>query len=124
MLAFEINVNDEYIGQCGFEDWVVLNAILTALKPRDTPDEENVSFSVGGISEVNSENAGQHVRLIQRGLKIGDVVEIKIIESDYVIDPIKRYRSDSQIQENPFTEEEILQMEREDYERLRAKFEE
>ncbi len=123
MLAFEINVNKEYIGKCGFEDWVVLNAILTALKPKDAPDEENISFSVGGLAEVNSENTGQHVRLIQRDLQIGDIVEIKVVETDHVIDPIKRYRSDSQIQENPFTEEEILQMEREDYVRLKAKFE-
>jgi len=124
MLAFEINVNKEYIGNCGFEDWVVLNAILTALKPKDAPDEENVSFNVGGLADVNSENTGQYVRLIQRDLQIGDIIEIKIVESGQVIDPIKRYRSDSKIQENPFTEEEILQMEREDYERLRAKFEE
>lgn len=122
MLAFEISVNNEYIGKCGFEDWVLLNAYVTASKRGAAPDVENISFSVGGLAEEKSEN--QHVRIIQRDLKIGDVVEIKILESDHVIDPIKRYRSDSQIQENPFTEEEILQMEREDYERLRAKFEE
>jgi hypothetical protein len=48
---------------------------------------------------------------------------INIVETDQPDPPVRRYRSDRKVQESPFSDEEIEQMEREDYERLKAKFE-
>lgn len=56
----------------------------------------------------------------RRNLAVGMQVTIKIVEADRADEPVRRYRSDREVQENPFTDEEI---EREDWLRLKAKFE-
>ena len=56
-------------------------------------------------------------------LSIEDTITIKILEVNEADAPRKRYRSDAKVQENPFTEEEILKMQRETYLTLKKKFE-
>ncbi len=56
-------------------------------------------------------------------MTVGSKVVINIVETDQPDPPVRRYRSDRLVQESPFSEEEIEQMEREDYVRLKAKFE-
>jgi hypothetical protein len=48
---------------------------------------------------------------------------IEVIETDAPDPPVRRYRSDREVQESPYSDEEIEQFEREELRRLKAKFE-
>ena len=56
-------------------------------------------------------------------LKIGSIVTIRIIDTNDVDQPKKRYRSDSEAQESPYTEEEWQNMKYQDYLSLKVEFE-
>jgi hypothetical protein len=56
-------------------------------------------------------------------LNLGDVVTIALTEVASADPPIKRYRSDRDVQEDPFTEEEIREQQWETYVALKKKFE-
>ena len=47
-------------------------------------------------------------------------VTISVVDSEACDPPTKRYRSDKEVQESPFTDEEMLEMRRQDYLRLKA----
>ena len=53
---------------------------------------------------------------------VGDEVSITIVETETVDKPIKRYRSDKSVQEDPFTEEELFELQKKDYLRLKELF--
>ncbi|MEM6900449.1 MAG: hypothetical protein AAF583_11820 [Pseudomonadota bacterium] len=121
MIGFKVSVNDEKIGICGFEDWSVLNSILSVVRDRYTT--EDLNFFVRGLSRKNDEGFSEHVRFVERNVTIGDRISIEIVETEQAIQTVKRYRSDSEVEESPFTDEEIEDMERREYEYLKAKFE-
>ncbi|MDP3460827.1 MAG: hypothetical protein Q8S09_16270 [Hyphomonas sp.] len=125
MIAFELSINGEPAGTFGFEDWTILSAILVASKANarrpDSVDE--FRLDIGGLETNREPGAHYHLRLFKTLLGMGDEVLLRIVETDLVNAPIKRHRSDRTVQESPFTEEEELEFEREEYERLKAKFE-
>ena len=48
---------------------------------------------------------------------------VTVVDTDHPDPPTKRYRSDKEVQENPFTEEELKEMRRQDYLELKKEFE-
>lgn len=124
MIAFEIHINGVYVVTASQEDWSVLAMHVDALrdKKKDS-DEYDLRFSVGGLSKENKEGFRHHFRWPESDLKIGDVVQVKVIETNEIDNPIKRYRSDHVIQEEPFTEEELKKMRYENYLELKKEFE-
>lgn len=50
-------------------------------------------------------------------------MEVEVIETDDITEPRKRFRSDHQVQEDPFTEEEAREMRYQDYLELKKEFE-
>jgi hypothetical protein len=123
MIAFRININGESIVTAGQDDWSVLSTHVDALRDKENLEKFDLSFSVGGLSLENEENFCQHFRWASQNLKVGDIVSVEIIESDTVENPKKRYRSDHEIQENPFTEEEARELRYQDYLELKKEFE-
>ena len=87
------------------------------------PTEDEVELSIGGLCQQVEPNRREHVRWGRRVLAVGDQVCICIVATDATAAPIRRYRSDRTMQEQPFTAEELLQMERETYLQLKKKFE-
>ena len=125
MLAFELFVDDRRICVAGMEDWSVMSVILSAVRrrQRDPADEGRIDVSAGGLSETDPAGAAYHQRWEKVDLAVGSKVVINLVEADRVDPPARRYRSDPRVQESPFSEEAIEEMEREDYVRLKAKFE-
>jgi hypothetical protein len=124
MTAFEIHINGEYVITASQEDWCVLAMHVDALRDRKKGSEEyDLRFAVGGLSQENEEGFSEHYRWPESDLKVGDIVQVKIIETDDIINPIKRYRSDNEVQKEPFTEEELKKMRYEDYLELKKEFE-
>ena len=127
MLAFELFVDDERICLAGMEDWAVMSVILSAVNPGERSDgpprDGKLDVHVGGLSEGDSNGISHHARWAKIDLDIGSRVTINIVETDSPDPPVHRYRSDRVVREPAFTKQEIEKMEREDYERLKAKFE-
>jgi hypothetical protein len=123
VLAFEIEVDGERQFVAGTQDWSLLALHIDALRHGDDPSGEEIRISMGGLSEPDANGVPHHVRWGNRTLQIGSKVTVTIVETDEPSDPIRRYRSDHEVQENPFTDEEIAEFERADWLRLKAKFE-
>jgi hypothetical protein len=124
MIALKIIVNGQLYTTIGQEDWSVLTAGVAATRP-DGPNDigENIRFNLGGLSRPNSEGIIHHFRWRELNLKPGDNVAIEVVETAEVDHPLKRYRSDREVQENPFTEEEWREMRYKDYLELKNEFE-
>lgn len=122
MIAFQVTINGVPFGTCGFDDWAILNSIITASRAKHPDESDDLFIQVGGLAEAAEVGRNDHVRFIRQDLKVDDEIRIRIVESDKVTSPLKRYRSDSNVQEQPFTEAEILEFEKADYERLKMKF--
>jgi hypothetical protein len=126
MLAFELFIDDERICLAGMEDWAVMSVIVSAVRARDggeRPREAKLDVHVGGLSEDDSDGVAHHARWARIDLTTGSRVSVNVVETDHPDPPVRRYRSDREVHESPFTDEEIEEMEREDWLRLKAKFE-
>jgi hypothetical protein len=122
MLAYRIVVNGEQRLLVGFDDWDTLNVTLLAIR-EGTNGALEFQFHVGGGVRCCEEGKLEHVRWKAPEVTLGDTVSIAIVEVDEADLPARHYRSDKTVQENPFTADEIEQFEKQDYERLRKKFE-
>lgn len=125
MLAFDVVIDGARLAVAGFADWSVLSAHVTAVQEgAGRPDRKGeLEFSVGGLSKTADDGAQHHVRWTKRQLTIGSKITIEIVETEAPDEPDRRYRSDREVQESPYSDEEMEQFEREEFERLRAKFE-
>ena len=122
MLAFQIDINGERRVVAGCADCDTLNVALVVVS-RETDSPPEFHFNVGGLVRATVPGHLEHVRWRLPELKVGDTISVAIIDVDDADAPAKRYRSDKTVQEEPFTEEEIEQFERREYERLRKKYE-
>ena len=120
MLAFKIEVDGEHLALAGFQDWSVLGMHIAAGRSRLNP-EQHIEVSVGGLAESTS-GAAYHVRWRGRDLKIGSRVTVSVVDTQNPDPPTKRYRSDKEVQENPFTDDEMREMRRRDYLELKKEF--
>jgi hypothetical protein len=125
LLAFDVWIDGIRLARAGFEDWSVLSAHVTAVKERHGTRQRSgeLEFSVGGLSQSDAEGPVYHLRWAKRDLAIGSKIVIDIIETDTPDPPIRRYRTDREVQQSPYSDEEIEQFEREELRRLKAKFE-
>ncbi len=123
MLAFDVLLNGKKTMLAGFEDWDVLHAILSAHRLREEGADDEFEMSVGGLALPRIEGQHEHVRWARLRLSIGDEVTIRLLEVSRADTPKKRYRSDKAVQEDPFTEEEIYEMQKKTYLELKRKFE-
>jgi len=122
MIALDISKNGERMVLAGFEDWAILGATLTAHHDwRDASDEFDID--VRGLAQPVAEDQFEYVRWGRKKLSVGDAITIRIVQVSTADSPIKRFRENKGMTENPFTEEELLKMQKEDYLFLKKKFE-
>jgi hypothetical protein len=128
VIAFQVEIDGEQIVLAGVEDWSILALHMTGSRSKDTDQVENtlvdeVRFSVGGLSRPDTSSVRYHFRWKNKDLRVGSQVAVKVVETEHPDPPVKRYRSDKEIQENPFTDDEMRAMRRQDYEALKKEFE-
>lgn len=124
MIALRVHINGKHIVTGGQDDWSVLTTHVTVTrKENEGADEGRLRYSTGGMSLPNEDRFCQHFRWDDAEIKIGDKVEIEIVSTEDFTPPMKRYRSDREVQESPFTEDEEREMRYENYLELKKEFE-
>lgn len=124
MIAYRIKLNGKLILTASQEDWSLLSAHVTA--SRDNGEQgvvDYIRFSMGGLSKELPHGYPEHFRWSDWELSLGDKVEIEIVDINEPDPPKKRYRSDKEKREDPFTEEELKEMRYQDYLELKKEFE-
>ena len=122
MLALRVEVDGEEPIIASVEDWSVLALNLTATRSETSERFGHLRTSVGGLSLPNENAVCHHFRWKERELRVGSRVVVTLIETDSPHPPLKRYRSDSEVQEDPFTEAEAREMRLQDYLELKKEF--
>lgn len=113
MTAFEIWLNGEYICTAGVEEIGSLSAIIHWVKRIDSTSLEELYLDVGGLSDDLKGNY-VYLKWINRKLKIGDEINIKIAQTLEVDKPKSEKKELA-----GFIEEQ----ERKYYEKLKQKYE-
>jgi len=122
MLAFDVEIDGQHIALAGAPDWAVLHVIINAGRGGQVQGTY-LDCSIGALTERDSSGIAHHVRWAGRKLSVGSRIVVNVVETDQPDPPTKRYRSDKEVQENPFTEEELKEMRRQDYLELKKEFE-
>jgi hypothetical protein len=107
-LRFEITVNDETPVMAGGDDVSVLTSCLTFVPARGELDLQAGGLVTGGP------DGHEHVEWIQRALRAGDRVCIRVVDGGEPSAPISRRRDDPRLAD---------QRERAYYERLKKRYE-
>jgi hypothetical protein len=128
MLAFRVEIDGELAHIAGVADWSLLAMHITASRgdataPVESARQDSTRYSVGGLSQPDESDICQHFRWQERELVIGSTVCVEVVETDAPDPVIKRYRSDAQVQENPFTDAEMRALRFQDYIALKKEFE-
>lgn len=121
MLCYEVVVNGQKVAVAGFADWAVMSVIVSSSRGEGKYGPDH-TLHIGGLS-TDSEDGARHVRWKTPDLVIGSEVLIKVIDCDKPDEPTKRFRSNKDVQENPFTDEEMREMRYQSYLELKAEFE-
>lgn len=90
MLAFAISINGKKSCTVGLDEPGVVTTCLTWVRGQEKPKPEADDLSViagGLISRTNT-----HLTWMQRPLKMGDVIEIKIIQAEKTNKPKSKSR--------------------------------
>lgn len=124
-LSLLVEIDGERFVVAGSDDWSVLNVVVTAVRanPRLRSPDDTVELTVGGVCEqlVLGENHG--MRWGDKRLRIGAKICVTVISTAQRDEPVKRYRSDSTVQESAYTDDEWREMRHSDYLALRREFE-
>lgn len=107
-ICFEVTINRSAPIVAGSDDINVLTACLTYVARHDELD-----IRVGGLIS-RGDHDGEHVDWLEHGLKRGDEIVIRVVESPEPSPPTRRKREDPE-----FAKEQ----ERQYYELLKAKYE-
>jgi hypothetical protein len=88
MRAFEVHLNGKRLCVAGIDGDCVLSVIVNHVAGHD---RNELWLNVGGLISTTEE----HLRWKTPRLKVGDKVALRIVETDQVDKPVKRYRTDS-----------------------------
>ena len=122
MLALKVEVDGAEPVMAGVEDWSVLGLNLSATRSDMSECFGHLRASVGGLSLPNMNAVCHHFRWKEWELRMGSGVVVTLVETDSPHPPLKRYRSDSEVREDPFTEAEAREMRLQDYLELKKEF--
>jgi hypothetical protein len=122
VFALAVMINGERVLTAGVEDWDLLLVNVVA-KRAENPADNEYDLNVSGLPVQSEKGKLEHLRWGRRPLKLGDKISIELVEVTTADPPIKRYRSDREVRENPFTDEELRQQQWESYLELKRKFE-
>jgi hypothetical protein len=128
VLALQVEVDGQRVAVAGFSDWALLSVHITANRgipgaAAEPERQDRTDLRVGGLSQPDNVGIAYHCRWGNIDLHVGSRVQVTLVETGQPDPPIKRYRSDSTVQENPFTEKEMRDFRWQEYLLLKKEFE-
>lgn len=122
MKAFRVVADGQPMGDFGVPDVGVSHVSIVILRSPNSGLFE-YTFSVGGMTEPDDAKVCWHYRWACPEIREGSRLEIEIVESANCIAPTRRYRSDHEVQEPAFTQDELRALRHADYLELKKEFE-
>ena len=122
MFAVVISINGEEVLVAGEEGCELLTTDIFAMRHNDA-DESEYHISVSGLPEQREKGKHEFDRWRRTAFKFGDEISIRLTDVSKADAPVKRYRSDSEVQESHLTDEEIRERQWQAYLFLKKKFE-
>jgi hypothetical protein len=87
MKSFNIHVNGKPCCTAGIGPSGVLHVIVNWVRRKGEPKEGEFDLSVGGLDTTTEE----HVRWSAPRIRVGDEITIRVVESDKIDPPARRY---------------------------------
>ncbi len=115
--AFRITVDDQEPIVAGLRDGALVSVHIVQMK------DGTHSLHIGGLTDADANGISYHVRWGNHTLQVKDTLTVEVLTTDQTDEPIRRYRSDADVQESPYTDEEWHEMDRQEYLRLKEIFE-
>ncbi len=122
MIAFKVSINGKKKFLAGIDDWDSLHAVIMALRADTEEDDHIINLKIGGVLQNVEPGKLENARWPHLDLKIGDEVSITIKEVDIADKPSERNQSDSPVLENSIIDEELYELQKQDYLRLKELF--
>ena len=89
----------------------------------DTDDENHtISLKIGGLAQTADSGKSGSVRWPHLDIEIGDEVSITLVEVDIADKPFRRFQSDRPMLEKSLIDEELFELQKQDYLRLKELF--
>jgi hypothetical protein len=124
MIALNIRAHGDDLYVVGQEGVSILHSNVVVSRDNSKRGvSDYIRLNMSGLSQDTDKGYPEHFCWKDRDLQIGDVVEIEILETDEVDAPVKRFRSDHEVQVNPFTDVENREMRCNDYLPLKGEYE-
>ena len=97
MITFQLELNGQSLGSAGAEDLSVLTAIVSAVGKLgrssagayEREHHYDIVLRVGGLTSRAEGTPNEHLDWIERTLKPGDVVTIRLVEAEATDVPIR-----------------------------------
>jgi hypothetical protein len=122
MKAFRVVVDGKAMGDLGVADFNNASVIVGFGRSSEA-EPVDYRLHVGGLTQSDKNGISRHYRWACPSIKEGTRIEIEIVDSENCVPPIRLYRSDHEVQEPAFTEEEMRDMRYESYLELKREFE-
>ena len=122
MKAFRVVVDGKAMGDLGVADFSNASVIVN-FGPASGAERVDYHLHVGGLTQSDENGVSRHYRWACPSIQEGTRIEIEIVDSGNCLPPTRLYRSDREVQEPAFTEQEMRNMRYEDYLELKKEFE-
>jgi len=122
MIAFKVSINGKEKFTTGVDDWDSLHAVIMALRADTNDEDHTISLKIGGVAQNSEPDKLGSVRWPHLDIEIGDEVSISLVEVDIADEPLRRFRSDKPMLEKSLIDEELFELQKQDYLRLKELF--
>jgi hypothetical protein len=122
MKAFRVVVDGNALGDLGVADFDN-SSVIDGFGRGSHAEAVDYRLHVGGLTQFDENGVSRHYRWASPQIQEGSRIEIEIVDSANCVPPTRLYRSDQEIQEPAFTEEEMRKMRYESYLELKKEFE-
>jgi hypothetical protein len=120
MLALEIHINGKKSLVAGSPDWA---SVFTHIFAYKTQSGNVVQMDVGVGLEQKEPGKLENLRWNKLKITEHDEILLRFVQTDVTDEPSRRYRSDRNVQESPYTEDEKRDIRYKDYLELKEEFE-
>ena len=110
------------MGDLGVADFSIATFIVDFGRPLKA-ETIDYHLRIGGLTQPDKDGVSRHYRWACPGIQEGTRIEIEIVDSEACVPPTRLYRSDREVRESPFTDEEMRDLRYKDYLELKKEFE-